>query len=472
MLLRTLIASADAPLQAIDSALQEVGALVRSVPTIGDAHRALEKEPFDLVILEQGLDPEVVPRLIREFRALPDAPEVIVLVDNDIPEIRAELIKCGAYSVLAGELPEGLFGGALKAVAERRLDESRAQLRTIPDEDYRLDDYVTHSKPMHRVLDAARRVAGLDTTVLILGETGVGKGLLARSIHNESPRAKGPFISVNCGALTENLLEAELFGHERGAFTGADRARRGYFELAHTGTLFLDEIAEMPLHLQVKLLQVIEDRKVRPVGSEKRVDVDIRIIAATNRNLPEEVANRRFREDLFYRLNVVSLTLPPLRERPEDLTEIAESYIDHFRAIIGTPAQRFSVAATHAILHYPWPGNVRELANAIERAVIMASEEEIHVEDLAVDIQSMAPARMADLSDEHGPIETLSSWAERAWSDVRREVIEQAEIRYLRQLLETTGGRIGETAQRAGMDPRSLHQKMKKYALRKEDFRS
>jgi len=471
VLLRTVIASTDGPGSQIHAALQEVGALVRRVASVAELRRLMDAEPFDLVVLDRALANAEAPALIRELRALPDRPEVIVLVSDNDPALRAELVARGAYSVMLRTLPETLFRDELVTLAERRVTETRAGLQTIPDEDYRLGDYVTRSDPMQRVLETAWRVSALDTTLLILGETGVGKGLLARSIHNESPRVKGPFVSINCGALTESLLEAELFGHERGAFTGADRARRGYFELAHRGTLFLDEIAEMPLHLQAKLLQVLEDRKVRPVGSEKRIDVDVRLIAATNRDLPREVKEKRFREDLFYRLNVVTVTLPPLRERLEDLQEIAESYIEHFRALIASPARRFSTAAMDAILHYPWPGNVRELANAIERAVILARGEEIEVEDLAVDIQSMVPETRTDPALSHGPIRPDPSWVTRSWAEVRRQVLEEVEIRYLRALLESTGGRIGETAERANMDPRSLHQKMKKYGLRKEDYR-
>ena len=324
MLLRTLIASQDGPDSRIHGALREVGALVRGVGSVDALRQRMASEPFDLLVIDRDLVDTDVPALIQELRAGPDRPEVLVLISDNDPALRAELVASGAYSVLMRGTPEALLRDELITLAERRLSETRAGLQAIPDEDYRLGDYVTLSRPMQRVLETAQRVAGLDTTLLILGETGVGKGLLARSIHNESPRIKGPFVSINCGALTESLLEAELFGHERGAFTGADRARRGYFELAHRGTLFLDEIAEMPLHLQTKLLQVLEDRKVRPVGGEKRIDVDVRLIAATNRDLPQEVKEKRFREDLFYRLNVVTVTLPALRDRTEDLPEIAE----------------------------------------------------------------------------------------------------------------------------------------------------
>jgi DNA-binding NtrC family response regulator len=395
---------------------------------------------------------------------------VILLLDEEDAELRAALLAAGAYAVLYRELPEALFREALTSLATRRLQESRARLQPVPDEEYRLSDYATRSSAMQEVLRSARRIAQRDTTVLLLGETGVGKGLLARSLHNEGPRRDGPFVAMNCGALTETLLEAELFGHERGAFTGADRARRGYFELAHRGTLFLDEVAEIPLHLQVKLLHVLEERRVRPVGSESKIDVDVRLIAATNRDLAEEVKEERFRADLYYRLNVVTLTLPPLRERREDIPEIAVSYVEHFRSQTGSEARKLSDRAIAALLAYPWPGNVRELANAIERAVIMGTDAEIRVEDLAVDIQTMSPEPTGDLQ-RAARVEVDPSWKMRRWADVRKQVIEEAELCYLRELLEHTRGRIGETATRAGMDARSLYQKMKKYGLRKEDFR-
>jgi DNA-binding NtrC family response regulator len=471
MFLRTLIAvESGEPSRRVSTTLDGVGAIGRSVDSIDGLRKQLAVEPFDLVILDRGCVQSLGPALIAELRELPDGPEVIVLLDEDDAELRAQLLAAGAYAVLFRGLPDELFQEALGALAERRLEESRARLQPVPDEDYRLSDYVTRSPAMQALLRPARRIAERDTTVLLLGETGVGKGLLARSLHNEGPRSKGPFVAVNCGALTETLLEAELFGHERGAFTGADRPRRGYFELAHRGTLFLDEIAEMPLHLQVKLLQVLEARRVRPVGSEKMVEVDVRLIAASNRDLPEEVRQSRFREDLYYRLNVVTLTLPPLRERREDIPEIAQSYVEHFRAQTGSDVRSLSEGALDAILAYPWPGNVRELANALERAVIMTTHDEIQVEDLAVDIQTVAPEPTGDL-ELAAKRDPDPDWLDRPWGDVRKQVLEETELRYLRGLLQDTGGRIGETATRAGMDPRSLHQKMKKYGLRKEDFR-
>jgi DNA-binding NtrC family response regulator len=471
MFLRTLVAT-DSPetIRRIEVALAGIEAIVRPIDALEELRRRLAVEPFDLVVLDTAWRPARDARLIPELVELLEAPEVIVLTRAEDARRRAEMLAAGAEAAIRRDLPSDLFIEEFARLAERRLEETRARLRPLPDDDYRLGDYVTRSPAMREVLRLARRIAERDTTVLLLGETGVGKGLLARSLHNESARADGPFVAMNCGALTESLLEAELFGHERGAYTGADRARRGYFELAHRGTLFLDEIAEMPLHLQVKLLQVVEDRRVRPVGSEKKVDVDVRLIAATNRDLSRAVREARFREDLFYRLNVVTLTLPPLRERREDIPEIAASYVEHLGAQMGGEARRLSKDAMRALIAYAWPGNVRELGNAIERAFIMARAEEIQVEDLAVDIQTMAPDSNADL--EHaGRLDADPRWLRRPWSAVRKQVVEETELRYLRALLADTKGRIAETARRAGMDPRSLREKMKKYGLRKEEFR-
>lgn len=472
MFLRTLLATDSADtVRRVETALAGIEAIVRPVDAVEELRRRLAVEPFDLVVLDTAWKPAREAKLVPELLELLEAPEVVVLTRAEDSRRRAELLAAGADAVIRRDLPVDLFTEELARLAARRLDETRARLRPLPDDDYRLGDYVTRSPAMREVLRLARRIAERDTTVLLLGETGVGKGLLARSLHNESARAEGPFVAVNCGALTESLLEAELFGHERGAYTGADRARRGYFELAHRGTLFLDEIAEMPLHLQVKLLQVVEDRRVRPVGSEKKVDVDVRLIAATNRDLSLAVREGRFREDLFYRLNVVTLTLPPLRERREDISEIAASYVEHLGAQMGGEARRLSTDAMHALLAYAWPGNVRELANAIERACIMARREEIQVEDLAVDIQTMLPDANADL-ERAARQEADPLWLRRPWSVVRKQVIEETELRYLRGLLADTQGRIAETATRAGMDPRSLREKMKKYGLRKEEFRA
>jgi len=471
LFLRTLVAaeSGDSRRRILET-LDQVESLAESVSSIEKLQEKLSHKPFDLVVLDRGLMTSFDAKFVSALRERLDPPDVIVLGERDDAELRAELLAAGAYAVLSRELPDELFHEAFSTLAQRQLEEAQARLREVPDEDYTLGEYATTSPAMREFLKTARRVARHDSTLLVLGETGTGKGLLARSLHNEGPRAQAPFIGMNCAALPETLLEAQLFGHERGAYTGADRARRGFFELAHGGTLFMDEVGEMPLHLQVRLLRVLEEREVRPLGSEKPTKIDVRVIAATNRDLNVEVEEKRFRPDLFYRLNVVTLTLPALRDRKEDIPEIAQSYVEHFRARTGSDVKGISEEAMSALLAYPWPGNIRELSNAIERATIMSLGEEIRLEDLPMDVQETTPETITNLTAEEAR-DADPGWIDRPWAEVRRQVIEEAEMRYLTGLLRDTQGKVGDAATRAAMDPRSLYQKMKKYGLRKEDFR-
>jgi two-component system response regulator AtoC len=321
---------------------------------------------------------------------------------------------------------------------------------------------------MQHFLRVARRVVRSDSPLLILGETGVGKERLARSIHSESRRSAGPFITVNCGALPETLLESELFGHEEGAFTGATRARRGYFELAHHGTIFLDEIGEMPLHLQVKLLRVLEDRNIRRVGSERPVEIDVRIMAATNRDVKLAMEQDRFRADLYYRLAVVALTVPPLRDRREDIPALARMFLARSGKQFGRSVSRFDPDALRALVEHDWPGNVRELINVIERAVLLAREDVIHLEDLRGTERYFHPITSAAPTPERPP---SAVDVDQPLARARREIVEDFELRYLRSLLTKTGGRIGETAKRAGVNERTLYGMMRRYDLRKEDFK-
>jgi len=308
-----------------------------------------------------------------------------------------------------------------------------------------------------------------DSALLVLGETGVGKERLARSIHSESARSAGPFVTVNCGALPENLLESELFGHEEGAFTGAVRARRGYFELAHRGTIFLDEIGEMPLHLQVKLLRVLEDKRIQRVGSEKPIEVDVRIMAATNRDLKNEMEAHRFRADLYYRLAVLTLTVPPLRERREDIAELARGFLDRIRRQLGRPVTGFHPDAMEALLRHDWPGNVRELINVIERAVLLAPENEIRVSDFR------GGESWADRESEGSAPKALPERREvsfdRPLAEAREEVSAAFERDYIERVLRVCRGRVGEAARKSGVNERTLYAMMRRHGLRKEDFR-
>jgi DNA-binding NtrC family response regulator len=363
----------------------------------------------------------------------------------------------------------------LRTILDRRRAEADQSIEaSIAVERPKLSDFISASPAMQAFMEVVDRVVDTDASLLILGETGVGKERLARAIHGESRRSDGPFVAVNCGALPETLLESELFGHEEGAFTGATRMRRGWFELAHGGTLFLDEIGEMPLHLQVKLLRALQERAIQPLGSEKAIRVDARVMAASNRDLERAVEQKEFRGDLYYRLGVVSLTLPALRDRSADIPALVANYIDHFATTIGRDVSGIENGAMDALMRYLWPGNVRELMNVIERAVLLCSNERIGVQHLPRSIAgagdtAAGPTGFPGASE--GGVGTRSDWLDRTWRAVRRDMVAQLERAYLDALLAATGGRVGETARRAGMEPRSLYGKMRKHGLRKEDYR-
>ena len=324
-------ASSSSKLGRIATRLGGGGALVTRAEAAEDLWKHLASESFDLVLLRHEEVPGFSTQIVSEIRALPDGPEVAVVASKEDPQERANLLTAGCLAVVYEGLGEATLVRTIEALLQRRREQTERDLGEAGIQRFHLSDYASASPAMQQFLDTARRVVATDTTLLLLGETGVGKEWLARAVHAEGPRAAAPFVAVNCSALPETLLESELFGHTKGAFTGATRARRGYFELAHGGTILIDEIAELPLHLQVKLLRVLEERRIQPLGSERSIAVDVRVLAATNRDLEVEVREKRFRTDLFYRLNVVSLTLPPLRERREDIPELLKSYIDHFR---------------------------------------------------------------------------------------------------------------------------------------------
>jgi len=436
----------------------------------------VSRESYDLVVVGIGIIGIQASETVASLRTLPDSPDVVVLCDEEDPVERASLLGAGCMSVLYTGLTDAMLQEAFAALLQRRLD--RVEETLTPQEPVRhpqLSDFVSASPAMERFMYVVERVVASDATLLIMGETGVGKERLAQAIHGESPRSAGPFISVNCGALSESLLESELFGHEEGAFTGASRARRGWFELAHNGTIFLDEIGEMPKHLQVKLLSVLQTREVQRVGAESMVSIDVRVVAATNRDLLEEVEANRFRRDLYYRLGVVSLTIPPLRERREDIPKLLATMIEHFRTEIPHDVVGVSSRAREALCEYDWPGNVRELMNVVERAMLLTTNEEISPEDLpesisglvAGDVELPTPQVMDDEN-----LQVPREWLTLPLRDAREKLVTEFERAYLASLLEATGGRIGETAEKAGIQPRSLFDKMRRHGLKKEDYRS
>ena len=478
MLLRTLLvaASQSTLAEALRPQLETaVGTLIEQLPSGPELRRALTSEPWDLVIVDAGSVPALSPTWVRETRAI-DGADVIVLASPDALEDRAALLDAGALAVIEPGLSDATLCKMLQTLTERLRSSAELRLIRLPSERYRLADYVSDSAAMRALLATARRVAATDSTLLILGETGVGKGLLARSIHNESARAANPFVTVNCSSLPETLLESELFGHVKGAFTGASRSRRGQFELAHHGTLFLDEITEIPPHLQVKLLRAIEDRVVQPLGAEREISVDVRLIAASNREIETEVREKRLRRDLYYRLNVVPLTLPPLRERVEDIPELVQSYIAHACQRFRTDSKQIEPAALDALARYSWPGNIRELKNVVERAVLLAPGAVISLQDVPEELRAtpgvVATQEPADVIEPGAtPAARAQDWLDRPWNQIRSAVLEDAERRYLRGLLERYAGHVGEVARHAGLAPRSLYEKLRHHGLRKEDFR-
>ncbi len=478
MLARVILAIEPPPVQSRFRQLMERPDVVVEVTRPGESlWETVSRENFDLVIVSQSLLGAPASETVNSLRTLPDSPGVVVLCEEENPEERAALLAAGCLSVLYTGLHNQMLDDALAAILQRRM--RRAEEALLPQDVGRvpqLSDFVSASPAMQTFMNVVHRVVASDATLLIMGETGVGKERLARAIHAEGPRSNGPFIAVNCGALSESLLESELFGHEEGAFTGASRARRGWFELAHNGTIFLDEIGEMPKHLQVKLLSVLQTREVQRVGSEAPVLIDVRVVAATNRDLAAEVEAGNFRRDLYYRLSVVTLTIPALRQRCEDIPALVNSLLNQLRGEIPHHIEGVSQDAMEALCRYDWPGNVRELMNVIERAMLLSSEGRILPSDLPGSISGLTPivvpAFPTPQAVEDERLRVPREWLRQPLREARQKLLAEFERAYLVGLLEATHGRIGETAKRAGIQPRSLFEKMKRLGLHKEDYRN
>ena len=433
-------------------------------------------DSYDVVFVEHEHVSRRMLKEIQEVKADSAAPVFISITSSKDTETHAMLIASGFDAVLCCTYPAKKIKLIVSSLLEKSRIISEANFTKSKElEDPSLEDFVSQSPAMREFTRIARRVVKSSSTVLILGETGVGKERLAHAIHSESARSDGAFIAVNCGALPENLLESELFGHELGAFTGAEKARRGCFEMAHQGTLFLDEIGDMPIHLQVKLLRVLENREIKSLGSEKTIPIDVRIMAATNRDLEKEVQAKRFRQDLFYRLNVVSLTIPPLRDRKEDIPELVESYIRYLGPKINSDVTDIEDSAMEMLVNYSWPGNVRELINIIERAMLLAEADFITPDDLPASLTGMLvlPHSLA-IPNSINPEEIAipEKWLNKPLKEASKALIEQFEPVYLASLLRLFDGRIDKTAQKAGIDQRTLFNKMKYYGIDKSDFKS
>ncbi len=423
----------------------------------------------DIIIVSESLIPAPRDRSLFLLNELPEIPTTMVITENRSAEAHAELLACGCDTVLYSGLPEQQLSNVIEATIENRRQFLRRNLADIqPREKPGLSDFISEGPAMQMFMQVVKRVVSSGASLLILGETGVGKEHLAKAIHAEGPRSSGPFIAINCAALPEQLLESELFGHEEGAFTGATRSRRGAFEMAHEGTLFLDEIGEMPIHLQAKLLRVLQDFEVRRVGGEHILEVDVRVMAASNRDLEAECNAHHFRRDLYYRLSVIELKVPPLRERREDIPVMAHKFIERIAPKIGVDIYEIEESALEQLCRYDWPGNVRELSNVLERALLLCEGDRITLADLPTNINGMNTQTLTmPVNNE----QDIHEWHAKTLHEVRQEALNQIERAYLTMVLSETGGRIGLTAQRAGIHPRGLYQKMRKLNLQKEAFR-
>ncbi len=423
--------------------LSAMGFSVTSCTSGQEAVGEAKKTMFNLAITdlrlpgENGLD--VTEELLRNH---PGLPVIILTAHGSIPNA-VEAMQRGAFGYLTKPFDDKELKATIeKALSQQRMSQEIHRLKSLVKELYGLDHVVARSPAMQRLLQQIAQVADSDATILLFGETGTGKEVMARVIHTNSRRSKGLFVALNCAAIPEMLFESELFGHVKGAFTSAHGAKRGLFQIANGGTLFLDEIGEMPLSMQVKLLRAVQEREVREVGSETSVKVDVRIIAASNKDLGEAVKNGTFRNDLYYRISVVPLFVPPLRERRDDIPLLAQHFLTLSAKRANKEMKGFTPAALHRLLINTWPGNVRELENAVEKAVVMSRQD------------TLTPDLMPSVSvAAESPLKPLT------------EAKEDFERTYLKNVLQLTGGNISRAAQFAGRYRADFYKMLKKYGL-------
>jgi two-component system response regulator GlrR len=436
-------------LEVIRARLEAEGYGVATAMTAEEALARAKEESFNLAITDLKLAPSDGLELMENLLLLhPDLPVIILTAYGSI-EGAVTAIKKGAYSYLTKPYdPKELLLQVKNALEKQRLTFQVKTLKSFIEEKYGFANIIGRSEKMVKVFEQIHQIAQTDFTVLIYGESGTGKELVAKAIHCRSIRQNAPFIAVSCAALPETLLESELFGHEKGAFTDARQSRRGLFAQADRGTIFLDEIGETPASLQVKLLRVLQEQEFKPVGSEQTRKVDVRVIAATNKDLKKEVDEGRFREDLFYRIQVIPISLPPLRERREDIPLLAEHFLKIFSKKTGKKIEGITPEALQMLMTYDWPGNVRELENKMGYAVAMTGRARIMPEDI------LLSGMTRDLE-----MKTFD------------EAKEEFEKEYLRRLLGATKGNFQRAARMAKRQRSHLYYLMKKYRLNPADFR-
>jgi len=443
---------------ALSGLLTREGYGVEQASDGGEAIARLETEPFDFVLtdlaLGEGPGGMEVLRTVRETQ--PETPVVMITAHGN-EKIAVEAMRLGAYDYV----PKPFDNDEIRLVVRRALERTRLarenrMLRDRVERDFGWGGLIGSGPAMQAVFEMIQKVAATDLTVLVRGESGTGKELVAQALHQASPRKDEPFVAVNCAAISRELVESELFGHEKGAFTGADARRVGRFEAADGGTIFLDEIGDMAPETQAKVLRVLQERSFERVGGTKPIDVDVRVVAATHRDLEKDVRDGGFREDLYYRLKVVEVMIPPLRERREDLPALIARFLDQLAERLGRDPVTVSPAALAALARHSWPGNVRELRNFIEQAAVLAAGDSIEESDAHF---ARSPHAVGGDPDPTLP-----------FGEAKKQAVEAFERRFLLRALRTHQGNISRTAEAIGMVRQSLQQKIRELGLRDEDW--
>jgi len=429
--------------------LESSGYAVEALADEDEAKTAAQAQAFDLAILDLQLVRSDGITLMQELHRITPGVPVIILTAHGTVESAVEAMKQGAYTYLTKPFDaRELIMHVEHALENRRMSSEIDRLKEFLTERYDFGNIVTRSEQMKTLLHAVARVAATESTVFVRGESGTGKELIARAIHLASSRMDKPFVAVNCAALPETLLESELFGHEKGAFTGAVKSAKGLFAQAHEGTIFLDEIGDMPLSTQAKFLRVLQERQFYPVGGERPLQVDVRVIVATNQNVEELVKQGRFREDLYYRIHVIPVTLPPLRDRKEDIPVLTEHFLRKFSDRMGKQVKGITPGALQRLMRHDWPGNVRELENTIEYAVAMSSHD-IVTEDMILPATTVTEEMVKPL----------------------KEAREDFEKVYLVKLLEITQGNVSSASNLAGKYRADFYNLLKKYNINPAQFK-
>jgi DNA-binding NtrC family response regulator len=465
---RVLVVEDERAIQlALRALLRREGYEVELADTGEEALGKLRGAIFDLVLTDLALGRGISGMdVLRESKSAQPETAVVMITAHGTEKIAVEAMKSGADDYV----PKPFDNEEIKVVVKRALERTRLErenrmLLARVEREFGFENLIGSGRSMRQVFETIQKVAETDLTVLVRGESGTGKELVAQAIHQRSPRRGRPFVAVNCAAISRELVESELFGHEKGAFTGADARRVGRFEAANEGTIFLDEIGDMAPETQAKVLRVLQEQKFERVGGSQPIAVDVRVVAATHRDLEGEVKKERFREDLYYRLRVVEIVLPPLRERAEDIPALAQRFLEQVANRLGREPKRLAASALARLARHTWPGNVRELRNVLEQAAVLSSGGTIEEADL----------RLGALPVESGATATAvaspaAGGGDATFRDAKQRVIDEFERSYLIRALREHDGNISRTAEAIGMVRQSLQQKIRELGLRPEDW--